>query len=220
LTVESDGDPTDPGDTALELPLFPLGSPLLPQQLLPLQIFEPRYVQMFAPGRLEAGGLFGVVMIERGREVGGGEVRSDTGCTARLLEIRREPSGKAVLMAVGEQRFEVLEWLPDSPHPRARVSLVPDTQSDPDSSMLDRLAREAVSVASLACELGGPPVPAHLELAEDPVARLWQICLISPLGSLDRHHLLCCADAATRQELLGEQLAMQRELLEARLGSG
>lgn len=205
--------------TPTELPIFPLGSPLLPHQLLPLQVFEPRYVEMFAPRNLDLGGLFGVVMIERGSEVGGGEVRSVVGCTARLLEIRRDPSGKAVLLAVGEQRLRVSQWLPDDPYPRAEVVIESERPWDTEASTLDRLATEATSVASLACELGGPPIPAQLTLSEDPREKLWQLCLISPLGSLDRHRLLSCADPETRTEMLSEHLALQRELLEARLGS-
>ncbi|WP_415830929.1 LON peptidase substrate-binding domain-containing protein [Janibacter anophelis] len=56
------------------LPMFPLGTVLLPGNPLPLQVFEPRYLAML---RDIAGGdgRFGVVLIERGFEVGGGDQR-------------------------------------------------------------------------------------------------------------------------------------------------
>ena len=65
--------------------MFPLGTVLFPTGVLPLRVFEPRYRHMLddlLPGTRE----FGVVLIERGSEVGGGEVRSGVGTIARILE--------------------------------------------------------------------------------------------------------------------------------------
>ena len=56
------------------VPMFPLGSVLFPHALLPLRIFEPRY-QALLDSCLAGDGRFGVVLIERGFEVGGGEDR-------------------------------------------------------------------------------------------------------------------------------------------------
>jgi aspartyl-tRNA synthetase len=57
------------------LPMFPLGMPLLPGRLLPLRIFEPRYVALLRHCLQQESPEFGVVLIERGFEVGGGSLR-------------------------------------------------------------------------------------------------------------------------------------------------
>ena len=62
--------------------MFPLGTPLVPGSLLPLQIFEPRYQQMISDVLESSEPEFGVVLIERGHEVGGGDIRSMAGTVA------------------------------------------------------------------------------------------------------------------------------------------
>ena len=60
------------------LPMFPLGTVLLPGAPLPLQVFEPRY-RGLTHDCLAGVPEFGVVLIERGSEVGGGDVRTNVG---------------------------------------------------------------------------------------------------------------------------------------------
>ena len=204
--------------TEFKLPIFPLGITLLPSQLLPLQVFEPRFVEMFSAESLERQPAFGVVLIERGSEVGGGEARSHTGCTASVLEIHREADGKAALLAVGGERFVVQSWLDDDPYPSAVVEAQPDTPDSPlTTADLVDIQSEAISIASLACELGGPPLPLDLQLSDDPTERLWQICLMAPIGALDRYKLLTIIELSERKEHLESLLNFQREVLEARL---
>jgi Lon protease-like protein len=70
------------------IPMFPLGSVLLPGGLLPLHVFEPRYRQMIidclaADGEPE----FGQALITHGREAGGGDERAMVGTVAQVLQI-------------------------------------------------------------------------------------------------------------------------------------
>src|SRR5687767_5279898 len=101
-----------------ELPMFPLGTVLLPGGVLPLHIFEPRYREMIRTC-LDGDGTFGVVLIERGSEVGGGDVRSDAGTLARIVEASETDDGRWGVVAVGAARIRVAAWLPDDPFPRA-----------------------------------------------------------------------------------------------------
>src|SRR5215210_6288063 len=91
------------------MPMFPLGTALLPGAVLPLHVFEPRYQQMVHD--LLANDVdapeFGVVMIERGREVGGGDVRTRVGTVARVIEMGALPDGRYALVAVGSERLRV-----------------------------------------------------------------------------------------------------------------
>jgi Lon protease-like protein len=185
--------------------MFPLGSPLLPAMLLPLRLFEPRY-RVFARDVLGGERRFGVVMIERGSEVGGGDVRADTGCLASVIEAEELPDGQVVLLCVGTDRIRVSEWLDDDPYPRAIVASWPDEAGhDP---QLDELLSRFHEVTSIAAELdpARSPLTAGLEIAEDPQLAVYQIALASPLGALDRHRVLCAPSLGARAALLEELL--------------
>ena len=67
--------------------MFPLGSVLLPGSVIQLHVFEPRYRVMIQRCVESADHEFGVVLIERGHEVGGGDVRRPVGTVARLLSL-------------------------------------------------------------------------------------------------------------------------------------
>ena len=110
------------------MPMFPLGTALLPGSVLPLHVFEPRYRQMVHDILADDADVaeFGVVMIARGREVGGGDVRNDVGTVARVLDMRALPDGRYALAAVGADRLRVNAWLPDDPYPLADIDLWPD----------------------------------------------------------------------------------------------
>ena len=114
------------------LPMFPLGTVLLPGAVLPLHVFEPRY-RALVSDCLAGEPEFGVVLIERGREVGGGDVRRDVGTVARIAEVASLPDGRSALMTVGTRRITVRQWLPDDPvlatyHASALAPLGPDDQ--------------------------------------------------------------------------------------------
>jgi Lon protease-like protein len=186
------------------LPMFPLGSVLLPHAVLPLHIFEPRYRRMMAALDPDAP-EFGVVLIERGSEVGGQDVRCGLGTVARVVEQAELPDGRWVLVAVGTVPFVVTEWLTDDPFPRATVADRPDGPWDPahDEELrgAERLVRRALAMAA---ELGESTVPAMFDLRGSPGERLWQLCALAPVGPSDRQRLLACVDPGQRcRELVG-----------------
>jgi Lon protease-like protein len=87
---------------------------------LRLRVFEERYLVMLAELLKAEEATFGVVLIERGHEVGGGEQRFSVGTTAEVIRLGTQ-DGFVNLFAQGGQRFEVVRWLDDAPHPRAEV---------------------------------------------------------------------------------------------------
>lgn len=198
-------------------PMFPLGSVLLPSMVLPLHVFEPRYRAM-VKDCLAGEREFGVTLIERGSEVGGGDIRAMAGTMAEIARAEEMPDGRWGLVAVGVRRIRVVEWLPDDPYPQAVVEDWPDVPSaDPD------LAEEyAVRVAQLrtvlavAVELGMEASP-MVELADDPVLGSHQIAILAPFGPLDRQRLLTAPGPDARLALLGELLEDQELMLRARI---
>jgi len=205
------------------MPMFPLGSVLLPSMLLSLQVFEDRYTTMVDHVLGAAEPLFGVVLIERGSEVGGGDVRTAIGCTARVLDARASPDGRCALWCIGEHRIRIRRWLDDDPYPLATVERWLDPVPDDPGDLLRRcqpIEAAVQRVAALASELGGPPLPEPFELDEDPVRRSYQLGVAAPLGPLDRFAVLAAPDAAERLRLLATLLAEQEELIRARLSFG
>lgn len=197
------------------LPMFPLGSVLFPSMILPLHVFEPRY-RALVDDCVADNGEFGVVLIERGSEVGGGDVRTDVGTVAQVLEIERFDDGRCALAAVGTSRFRVNRWLDDDPYPRAEVTDWDDPAPESlDLDEVDALFRRALA---LAAELGEAPAPMDVELAEDAGLATFQMAALAPLGPADRQVLLATEGAEARVRLLAEQLADMTELLRARLG--
>jgi Lon protease-like protein len=198
-------------------PMFPLGSVLLPGGGLPLRIFEPRY-RLMMEHCVAGDRRFGVVLIERGSEVGGGELRTDVGTVAEIVQAHRFDDGRWAVGALGVGRIRVHAWLPDDPYPRAEVEELPEDDDLPDpaaraATILPRLR----TVLAIAAELGLPVPPATIELSEDPVLALWQAGSVAPIGPFDRQRLLVASGPGARADLLEELLVEQEELLRARL---
>ena len=157
---------------------------------LRLRVFEERYLIMLADLLKADQARFGVVLIERGAEVGGGEQRFDVGTLAEIVQLGAQ-EGFVGLVARGGRRFVVQRWLDDAPHPRAEVSELPDLEWDPALDGLraetERLVRRTLALAS---EFAENLWPADVELADDPAAAAWQLAAIAPLGALDQLELL------------------------------
>src|SRR5436189_1506182 len=85
------------------MPMFPLGTVLVPSAGLPLHVFEPRY-RALVHDCLAGDGEFGVVLIARGSEVGGQDVRTDVGTVARIVQAQELPDGRWAIAAVGVRR--------------------------------------------------------------------------------------------------------------------
>lgn len=200
------------------LPMFPLGSVLFPYAALPLHIFEPRYralVEQCLAGEPE----FGVVLIERGSEVGGGDTRFDVGTVARIVEASQFPDGRYALVAVGAARLRVREWLPDAPYPLAAVEVVDEPAPEPVLVTVRQEVEQALRrVLTLAAELGVAVAPSDVRLDDDPVRAAFEAAALAPIGSLDAQRLLEIDDPADRLARLGALLADATELLELRLG--
>ena len=98
-----------PALTLQSLPLFPLGAVLFPGGVLPLRIFEVRYLDMI--GRChKAGAPFGVVLLTQGAEVrrpGGTEAFCHVGTLATITELDTPRPGLMMIRANGAQRFRI-----------------------------------------------------------------------------------------------------------------
>ena len=200
------------------LPMFPLGTVLLPSGFLPLHLFEERYRRMIAD-LLEGDREFGVVLIRRGSEVGGGDERCDVGTRARVLEAREAPDGRWSVTAVGLQRLCVHRWLSDDPYPWAEVRPMPDASGPPVAEVAYRRVEGSLRrLLGCLAELGEPVAEMMFEVADDPGLGTLQLAALAPIAVHDRQRLLECDRATERVLLLERMLGEAQEVVDLRLG--
>jgi len=173
------------------MPMFPLGSVLFPGMPLALRVFEERYLKMMGSILDDDTPQFGVVLIERGPEVGGGEKRFDVGTLAEVLEIAA-PDGPLAVVARGTQRFRVTSWLDDDPYPRAEIELLDALTTDSDTDGLVRDTEQVVreTLRYLETVTDDLPWSSDIDLSANVEEKLWQLAGISPLGPLDHQDFL------------------------------
>ena len=200
--------------------MFPLGTVLFPSLFLPLHIFEPRYRQL-ARHCMDGDREFGVVLIERGSEVGGDDVRTSVGTVARILDASELDDGRWVLGTVGTRRIRVTRWLPDDPYPRADVEDWDDAMPGPDAAdgyrnVMAKLRR----VLALKAELAEPAADATIELSDDPGLGSFQVGAVAPIGPADQQRVLMAEGPDQRLQLLELLLSEESDYLAARLQLG
>jgi len=201
------------------VPMFPLGMVMFPFTAVPLRVFEPRY-QALLDNVLEGDRKFGITLIERGSEVGGGEDRFAVGTLVRVSGVADLEEGHRAMVVAGIERINVVKWLDDDPHPWAEVIPAPDEQVEDVGELLGEARRQLERVMALASELGADTAEVDLEVADDPVIGSFQIAALSPVTALDAQKLLEAGDARQRLELVIGFLAERVEILKARLAEG
>jgi hypothetical protein len=215
------------------IPLFPLGTPLFPGVVLPLQIFEPRYRRLVRdltslPGTSDKR-RFGVVAIRQGWEVehvAPAAALYDVGCTARLHTVRPQPDGGFRIVSVGGDRFRLLDVVvgEEPPYLLGAVEWLADEESDqagadeggsrlPElfGSVRDLFLEYVSEVAGLGADHQDVEVATMLEaVADDAAALSWLVASSALLTAEDRQELL--AESATRRRLATEARLLRREL--------
>jgi len=201
-----------------QMAMFPLGTVLLPGEALPLHIFEPRYRQMVTDllARNDEAPEFAVVLIERGSETGGGDQRSQIGTAAVVTHLEALEDGRYALLAVGDRRIKVDQWLPDDPYPQAVVSELPDLPHHLDSDPSDGPGALELAVAAThlrviqayqtAVKLRDLADGQDLRISDDPVLATYQLASLSPLGPLDRQQILHASGPMERLNALDRAL--------------
>jgi Lon protease-like protein len=202
----------------LELPIFPLGTVLFPGTPQRLHIFEARYRQMLADC-LEGTRRFGLSFVRQGH--GGDPVPSvgDVGCTAIVQESRLLADGRSHILAVGEERYVLLEYL-DAGLPY-RTALV-DTFDD-DEVEVPQLAELAGAVRGGFVQfIGGMQALAdrgveRIDLAQDARQLSFQVSAALEIDPEAKQALLALRSTAARLESLDRLLRPLNEELGRRV---
>jgi Lon protease-like protein len=173
-----------------EFAMFPLGSVLFPHMPLPLRVFEERYLAMLSEILQAEPSEFGVVLIERGQEVGGGEQRFSVGTVAQISGLEAG-EGFIAVVAEGDRRFEVVQWLDEDPYPRASIREIADLHWDEGfRDLFERAELVVRRTLAKASEFSDQLWAADVEISDDPSAAIWQIAAIAPLNEIDQIALL------------------------------
>jgi Lon protease-like protein len=216
------------------MPMFPLGSVLLPGGILPLHVFEPRYRDMVRDClRADGEHEFGQALISHGWETGGGDDRVMVGTVAQMLQVDAIDENRYALAAVGTRRIRINAWLPDDPYPIADVDDWPDEDPDAPGLALRVVAshervRAARALAARVAEQSGPTIgggepddspvdSGDDEISDDPLLATYHLATLAPIGPADRFRLLAAAGPAQRLDVLDEVLDDVEAMLKFRL---
>jgi Lon protease-like protein len=203
--------------------MFPLERAMLPGEELPLRIFEPRYSALVSDCLAMDDPAFGVVMIEAGREVGGGDARSDVGTMAHIAEVADFGDGRYRLNCVLAERIRVVEWQPDHPYPRAAIELWPDEPGEPVGAdaireIEDRMVALFERIAGArGADINARDILAGADAAPDAAMWLYELTTRLPMGQADRYSVLAAPTVAARLAALSEAVETVSALIEFQL---
>ena len=195
------------GATAFELALFPLQSVLFPGALLPLKVFEARYLDLVGDC-LRNAAPFGVVCLSKGRDVGREEVHFEReGVIARIDDVDAEQPGILRVRCTGTQRFAIEGqarrradglWL-------AQVHRLPDDEPmAPDAALMPTVKALASAIAALREQGSTPFAPPYRFDDAGWVANRW--CEILPIPLAAKHRLMVLPEPQMRLRLVDEYL--------------
>jgi uncharacterized protein len=190
-------------DPNQEIHIFPLNTVLFPGGLLPLKVFEQRYIEM-TKACIRDNRPFGVCLIREGREVGTAAVPEAVGCLAAIESWDMPQLGLFQLVARGGERFRILKTSVASNHLMSAViePLPPDAASGP----VDSLCRQVLQAVIEKVGAAQFPAPVRLDDASWVGYRLAEVL---PLGARVKQELLEATDAAHRLERLRTLLLQQ-----------
>jgi uncharacterized protein len=181
-----------------ETPLFPLNTVLFPGGVLPLRIFEPRYVDMVKRCMRE-GGTFGVVLIRKGVEAGGDAAIHEIGTLAQIVDFDQLPDKLLGITCRGTQRFRTIDsHVQDDGLCVAHIELLP---VDPVIALPEEFARYAKLLAQALPQMGD--FFKHLQPQYGDAA--WvsgRLTEVLPISLADKQRLLEMDDPIERLQVL------------------
>lgn len=189
-------------DTTTRLPLFPLMTVFFPGTLLPLKIFEARYLDMISASLRESR-PFGIVPVRQGREVGAAAAFFPLGTLATIESFDRGDDGLLHLRVLGTQRIRVLghEVMPDRLTIGEVVTLPPASDGiiPEDLSYLRALLQEVY-------ERNDAAIPYRERAWDSALWLAYRLGELLPLATMTRLAILEAADAEAALRIIDAAL--------------
>lgn len=194
-----------PDDMPDTLPVFPLaGALLLPRGQLPLNVFEPRYLQMIDEAFLSGRRLIGMIQPAPGDEEAEHPRLAAVGCAGRITQLAETGDGRYILELTGVSRFRVLEELTVlTPYRQCKVdyfAFADDFTARKGEEAVDRQAlldvlTDFLKANNLKVDWEG------IESAPNE-ALVNALAMMSPYGPAEKQAMLEAPDLKTRAEIL------------------
>jgi uncharacterized protein len=199
--------------------MFPLAAVAFPGTELPLHVFEHRY-QCLARDVLCGTKEFGICLISRGSEVGGGDERVSIGTKVRVELAAPLEGDRWILVTRGVERIRVVEWLEDDPYPMAVVEELPADEATVAHDEILAALSSVKALRRLQTELADGWASPCIDLKfEDHAATApWMLCAMAPLSLSDLQGLLEVPGNGARLVLLRELCEAKCRDLEAVFG--
>ena len=208
------------GPMAAQIGMFPLSTVLFPHAEIPLHVFEPRYRALMRDC-LAGDSRFGIVLIERGSEVGGGDQRMSVGTRAVITKSVELSDGRWLLLVKGEARLRIVDWVTGAPYPSAMVEEWPTDGEAVDSQLLERAVHTVRRTRGLLSESGrSAPLSPEVTFEGDAETASWRLCAEAPLNLIDAQQVLAAGGAAERLELIVSLVEALEQDLHRMLTSG
>jgi Uncharacterized protein, similar to the N-terminal domain of Lon protease len=200
-----------------QMPLFPLSVVLMPNEILPLHIFEPRYRKMLKDVQV-TNNLFGVSYLASESDDSDKPAVGSIGCVAELREVQSLEDGRSNILTVGVIRYRLEEYADtDEPYLVGVVSYFEDEKEN--LNLLEPLADEVFAlflrVAKAAHDLSGergkmPEIP-----QAEPQMLSFLIAAAFNLSPEEKYHLLETRSTSERLSILRERLKETVEKIES-----
>lgn len=189
--------------TVVELPIFPLHTVLFPAGVLPLKIFEQRYLEMVG-GCMKDDKPFGVCLIAEGGEVGAPAVPHDVGVTARIVEWDMPQLGVLNVVTRGQNRFRIVHReVSRQGVVMAHAVLLP---GEPDARVPESLQTLLPLLRAIAADVGLERMP-EPHAFDDATWVGHRYAEVLPIPLIARQKLLELDDAIVRLEIISQYLA-------------
>ncbi len=194
-----------------ELPLFPLNVVLFPGMPLPLHIFEDRYKEMMADC-IREGQPFGIIHLEESTDDDDpmiGDIA--VGCTAEIAQVQPLDQGRMLIMAIGRERFRVVEFNHDKPYLVGLVAPAPLNVEDEivEQGQVEGLEPLITEYLNKLAIVGNVDVEAH-QIPTDPEELIYMAATLIQLPTADKKAFLALDRASELTRRL--QQSYRREL--------
>jgi Lon protease-like protein len=188
------------------LPLFPLNTVLFPGGVLPLRVFEERYMEM-TKACLRDSTLFGVCLIREGEEVGKPAVPESVGCAARITDWDMQQLGLLQIRAEGQYRFRILST-EDNGHGLLIARAEPIPAEEP-AAVPAHLAACGNVLRAVVSDMGEKTFTQPLEF-DNAVWLGYRLSELLPIKVAAKQRLLELTDPLARLEVLGDFMRSQK----------
>jgi Lon protease-like protein len=182
----------------MRIPLFPLNNVIFPGGILPLRIFEPRYLEMISTCMKEGSG-FGIALILSGSEVGEAAKTYDIGSHVRIIDWTLREDGMLGISVQSEGRFRILST---EIQPNQLIYTNVEMLEEPQAQAFPLQYSAAVDLLrDIITKVGGHYAELEPQY-EDPLWVSGRLAELLPIELLQKQHMLQMDDSLQRLERL------------------